>query len=329
MIHIPRKNLILPPNWRENLLQYMDPMVPKTRMRGRYKLSVVRSDGSIARETPWFDNVITNGGLDLYGTNPSLIQYCHVGTGSTVPAVTDTGLTTWLASTNTTTTGSAVANGTSPYMAYTQVTYRFPAGTATGNLSEVGVGAASGNTSMFSHALILDGGGSPTTITVLSTEALDVTYQIQNYPPLVDVGGSVTLSGTTYTTNMRSANAGGAGYWALGAGANALDSGGLSYGSAAYSTQTLGAITATPAGTSITAPAPVLSSYTNGNYYRDATINCGLTDVNCAGGIGSMTLVCGSVGRAALFQCSFTPVIPKDASHIMSLVIRHAWARYP
>jgi hypothetical protein len=337
MIHIPKRDLILPPDFHTNPSQYMDPAaVMMNRMRGRYRLRVWRSDGTLARETPWFDNVITNGGLDLFGARSAAVAFCLVGTGSTAPAVTDTGLTTFLASTSTVTTGSTAASGTSPYMAYSQFTYRFAAGVATGNISEVGVGNSATNTNIFSHALILDGTGTPTTITVLSTEALDVTYQIQNFPPLVDVNSSVTLSSTTYTTLIRASQAGAAQSWALSAGGGgaALDGAGLGYGSgfslmSTYSTQTLGAITGTPAGSASLVPVPSVQAYTTGNYYRDTNLNFALGDGNSAGGVGSMILACGASGRSGQFQVSFTPVIPKDGSHIMTMIVRHTFARYP
>jgi hypothetical protein len=307
------------------------------RMRGRYKLDVVRSDGTIRKSTGWIDNVITNVGLDNIGNHLSSYAYCHCGTGSTTPAVTDTGLTTWLASTNNVTASSAAASGTSPYMGYYQATYRFAAGTATGNISEVGIGPNSGNTQMFSHALVLDGGGSPTTITVLSTEALDVTYQIQNFPPLVDVtGGSLTLTGATgspFSTTVRASHAGSAGNWSA-----QFPNGGMYYGSgyslnSVYATQTLGAITANPAGTGYSVPSPTNQAYTNGNYYQDATLSFALIDGNAPGGVGSADLWFGPSGCMGSFQVSFSGTgavpIPKDSSHIMTWYVRHTWARYP
>jgi hypothetical protein len=306
------------------------------RMRGRYKMRVTRADGSIRVDTPWFDNVITNVGLDGIGNHTNVYGYCHCGTGSTAPAITDTGLTTWLASTSNVTTYSTSASGISPYMGYYQATYRFAAGTATGNISEVGIGPNAGNTAMFSHALVLDGGGSPTTITVLASEALDVTYQIQNFPPLVDAPGTLTLTGATgspFTTNVRASHAGQASNWSA-----QSPQGGMFWGSgyslnSVYATQTLGAITANPAGSSYSVPSPSNGAYTNGNYYLDTTLSFALGDGNAPGGVGSADLWFGPGGCMGSFQVSFSGTgavpIPKDSSHIMTWYVRHTWARYP
>ena len=308
-----------------------------SRMRGRYKFAVIRSDGTVRVSTPWMDNIVTNAGLDDIGNRNGPLTYCHVGTGSTTPAVTDTGLTTWLASTNTVFAGPTyAASGISPYMGTTTVTYQFAAGVATGNISEVGVGPNASNTNMFSHALVVDGGGSPTTITVLVTEALQVTYQLQAFPPLVDVSsGNLTLTGATgspFATVVRAAYAGNSQYWAP------QPYGGMYYGSGyslngTYATQTLGAITAAPAGTAYSVPSPVNQAYSNGNYYMDSTLNFSLTDANTGSGVGSAFLCFGPSGSMGAFQVSFTGTgsvtIPKDGSHIMTWYVRHTWSRYP
>lgn len=337
MIFIPGKTLALPPRALLVPLDYMDPVANiVSRLRGMFKLDVIRSDGSLKKSTGWFPNLITNAGLDAIGSTVGWLLYCHVGTGNTAPANTDTSLVTWLASSNGYQTQTGAANGISPYMANRTQTIRFAAGTATGNLSEVGMGPNIGNTGMFSRALILDGVGAATTITVLAAEALDVTYQLNNYPPLADVAGSVVLSGITYTTNMRAANAGATASWDL------LGSAGIGqYGErggcvttnpmTTYSTQTLGAITAVPAGSSSgTAVAPTYLTYTASNYFVDTQVNFGLGDGNSSGGIGSAVISLGrAFGRFGNFQCSFTPVIPKDATKVMMMVVRHTWARYP
>ena len=69
------------------------------------------------------------------------------------------------------------------------------------------------------RALILDGGGSPTTLTILSDETLDVTYTIRVYPPTTDVTGSITLDGVSYGYTIRPCNVSTSGtgsyYWDL------------------------------------------------------------------------------------------------------------------
>ncbi len=177
-------------------------------MAGRYKFTVRNSEGHITKETDWFENLITNNGLDLIWTSPSFAfgiksfnPYCVVGTGSTPPTFTDATLQAYLA------IGTAVAEvpyayvaGPPPYWEHGAV-YRFGTGVAAGNLSEVGVGW--GNTNLFSRALIKDAFGVPTTITVLSDEVLDVTYVLRVYPPTTDVVVPFTLNGAAITVTAR------------------------------------------------------------------------------------------------------------------------------
>ena len=99
-------------------------------------------------------------------------------------------------------------NSTSPYYISHIVEYHFAIGAAAGNLSELGVGWASSGTTLFSRALILDSGGTPTTITVLSDEYLYVTYEHRFYPSETDATGSIVFTGNiggTYTYTLRPA----------------------------------------------------------------------------------------------------------------------------
>ena len=71
-----------------------------TSLQGEYRLVINRQDGS-QQDTGWFPNLILNQGLDRLGlgTNPyySIIRYAHVGSGTTAPAATQTGLVTFVA----------------------------------------------------------------------------------------------------------------------------------------------------------------------------------------------------------------------------------------
>jgi hypothetical protein len=155
----------------------------KMGLAGRFKLTMTNvTDGSV-RETEWFDNIVTDSGLNGIGTT-NMVARCYVGTGSTTPADTDTALTSFLAANSSGGTPVSAASVSSPYYSKNTMVYRFAAGVAAGNISEIGI-APSGTVPqpLFSHALVLDGGGSPTTVTVLSDEILDVTYEIRAYYP--------------------------------------------------------------------------------------------------------------------------------------------------
>lgn len=191
---------------------------------GRYKLQVIRPDGSVRQEVE-FDNLITNQGLDwvyspptfaVYGgVGHNLMGFCSIGTGTAPPADADTKLGTFgtFASVygNTTISSSYIAGSPSIWQYITTIT--FPAGVATGTWSEIGVGpvgppgALSVTTEpsgpyLFSHALIVDGGGSPTTISVLASEQLVVTYTLQLYITNTDVSYPAFLINTTSTTGI-------------------------------------------------------------------------------------------------------------------------------
>lgn len=185
--------------------------IAHSQLAGRYQLTVRNTEGQITRQTPWFDNLITNNGLDLIFNTPSyafgvkdLNISCFVGTGSATPVVTDSTLQAYLASGSTSSTDSAVyVVGPPPYW-YQRRTYRFGTGVAAGNLSEVGVGAAFNN--LFSRSLIKDNVGNPITITVLSDEVLDVTYELRVYPPTADYSFNVILNGVSTSVLARTLN---------------------------------------------------------------------------------------------------------------------------
>lgn len=161
---------------------------------------VIEIPGSRKLKQDWSNNLILDAGLNRMGdTTSAWVNYCHVGTDNTVPTVSDTGLGGWVAS-KTFTTSAYSAKGSAPYYGYKNYSYRFGQGVAAGNLSEVSVGWSATNDSMYSRALIVDGAGDPTTITVLSDEYLDVFYELRCYPPddlLTPRAGSITIFEST------------------------------------------------------------------------------------------------------------------------------------
>lgn len=155
----------------------------KIGMRGRYKLAV-KKNGETVRETDWFDNLITNQGMDLITTSTATLDFCQVGSSSVAPAFSDVVLGSRIAgvqSVNYTTTLDASNR-------YTIIsnTYTFPSGAAAGNIAEVGVGTAATGNVLFSRALVLDSMSNPTTITVLPDEDLVVIYQLWIKQPTED-----------------------------------------------------------------------------------------------------------------------------------------------
>lgn len=166
------------------------------------------STDEIVKETPEFKNLVLTTGLSRMAVG-TWIDRCVVGTGSSTPVASQVSLDSFLASTTTTATGVSDTGGiqvtTAPYYWYGRRTWRFAVGTATGNISEVGLGW--GNSNLWNRALIKDVNGNPTTITVLADEYLDVVSEVRVYPQestgsfnLVDKVGAVI---STHTVNIR------------------------------------------------------------------------------------------------------------------------------
>ena len=206
------------------------------------------------------------------------------------------------------------------------MTYTFAAGVATGTWSEIGVGpAASGGAItlepsppyLLSHALIVDGGGSPTTISVLASEQLVVTYTLQLYFSNVQTAYTPFMINTTSTsgsimpgrisqinTTFPTAGAG-----------NGL----LLY----LATGTFGAITGYPTGTLSPQVSGTSASYTTGNYYL--TINT-TTPVNSNFvNTWSMIYVESSAGH---FQMSVSPSVVIGAGMSFTFQYNVSWSRH-
>ncbi len=314
MIYLRPKYLLIPKK----------EMVAKPRMAGFFKIEAIKLDGTKRVLADWFPNLILDTGLNRWGTG-AIITHCQVGTGNTAPVNADTALVTYVAGSSTQQASANGAQGSPPYYGYQQYTFRFAAGVATGTLAEVGVGWASSG-SLFSRALILDGGGSPTTITVLADEVLDVTYELRFYPPLVDVTDILTISGVDYDYVFRASGVTSASYWPL------IVTGaiGASGGESVAYNGAIGAITATPSGTQGTQTSSSVAAYSNNSLQRDISILFGLNNGNVSGGISAIGLALGSSSArnaGGAYQASFDPPIPKDATKTLTLSYRVQWAR--
>ena len=313
MIILPNKSIIFPSTLG---------------VAGRFKLTATKVESGKSRVlADWFDNLILDQGLNRWGTG-AIITACQVGTGNTAPAATQTQLANFLAGTTSIQSQTTSAQSTPPYYGSRIFTFRFNAGAATGNLSEVGVGWSSASGNLFSRALILDGGGSPTTITVLSDEILDVSYEFRTYPPDTDSVFSINISGTDYDCVLRAHSVTSAGHWAL---VTSAAIGQSVNGNRAYN-GALGAITTGPSGTQDASSSQVASAYSNNSFQRDFTTTWNLNDGNLSGGISAIGLCDNNGGNGfgrcgGSYQVSFSPAIPKDASKTLTISHRVQWAR--
>jgi len=282
---------------------------------GKYKIMVGKKPGGIESEqrivTDWFTNLITDGGLNRLGTssfNHSSI-YCQVGEGSTTPSVEDVNLTDYVAYTQT----KAKTDTVDIPSLYQQrvTTYSFALGAAAGNLTEVGVGWGS-TTNLFSHALILDAEGSPTSITVLSDEYLTVVYSYRIYGLLADSTGSVTFTGNiagTYNWTLRHSS---------------FEPGliTLPFDFTTYATAydgSIGIINSYPSGVKDYLEC---TAYVSGSLTTSVTVSASITQGNFASGIKSILFQLGDS-----WQVEFDPVIPKTDQDTLSITFEMTWGR--
>lgn len=299
-----------------------------------------------------FHNLILNSGIDLFCLNNStlaaLVSRCSVGSNNTAPALGQTLLLSPLGSvTGPTDQGTTYIPGPPAY-SQRSFQYDFSVGAIVGNVAEIGIGPGTYNvTPLLSRALVLDGGGSPTVVSVLVTESLRVTYYIRNYIYSSDIVGVVTIGGINYNYVIRAAtwnndptnygllgSFGGissqvGGSWIFNSSLNLTTRGVSGVGTiAAFSTQTLNTIANIPANTGGAVGCGFYTNvaYTAGDYYKDAIITIGLTEANTlTGGIGS--IVYG--GNFGFYQMSFTPKLPKTALNAFALVLRITPSNYP
>lgn len=277
----------------------------------------------------WKHNLILNSGLDLMATS-SFLAACQVGTGSTTPVVSDTALQARSAGSTTIQSESyGTSNGASPYYGWRRKTYRFVAGTLNNvNVSELGIGPATTGPVMC-RALVLDGGGSPTTITVLVDEVLDVTYEFRLYVPTANNSGTFTLAteGTTHdwVCSPCDVDAAQNTSWDYSLGSNNFDiaSEGAYAGAVVAESNTPLAVTAGYAGTLLGTSVNSTAAYVGGTYYRQFTLNLDLDQGNFATGLGRVIYTT----RAGCYQWTFTPKIAKLATKKLTLVLRVSWAR--
>lgn len=287
-------------------------------LKGHFKLSVQRPDRTDVYE---FDNLITNAGLDSIGNsayaNNSNLNFCLVGSGSSAPANTNTSLASFIA-------GNAITSSTSGMLsdhgALTN-TYVFAQGAVVGNLAEVGVSDKIDNTGMlFSRALILDSGGSPTTITVTSIDILTVTYELDLYWPTSDTTTTLTDGATTYTVTGRAAENTSGAWWAQSI-SNAYGGANNVWWSITAYTGSIGPITATPSAQLGYSAEYTRGAYSSGTYSRTDTA---LIDINTWN--GNLTAFEWTSPLGA-YQFGFSPAIAKDNTKTLTLSRTISWAR--
>lgn len=309
----------------------------KVGLQGEYRIEVRGGDGQIRQETDWFDNLILNQGLDRLGTSGTVkFNRAVVGTGTIAPDETQIALQAQIAASATSTSPISSTNSGAPlYETQLVYSYAFTQGAVVGNISEIGV--AWDTTNLFSRALIVDGGGSPISITLTAIDQLTVYYRLTLRPTLTDTTGVVDISGTPYNYTARAAQVGSF-FTSPGSLFGGTDSNLSSFSTCGASGSTgwwgvrgtgstLGSITGSiTGGTQVGgSSSSTFSSYTPGTYYRDSTLSLPIASGNASGGIVTLWSYWSSTD--AQYQWQFSPAIPKDNTKILTLTFRFGWSR--
>lgn len=176
----------------------MNIKMPPVRLGGRFRL-VTSKDAEckqVVEDTGFFDNLITNTGMNRIGqvttgttTIGSFSVICGrfvVGSGSAEPQFTDTALQNPVAFASSDV--QFVSESSNYERGWYEITVRhqFGKGQAAGNLSEIGIQQTNASGPLWSRALILDGAGNPTTITVLPDDFLTCYYTLRIMIPKED-----------------------------------------------------------------------------------------------------------------------------------------------
>lgn len=309
------------------------------KLKSRYKIKTFGRSGDIRNEMPWAENMVLNGGLvamlGSVANNVNIRPVCGTGNSAVIP--TNTTLASFLAgSLSSAISVSTMQNtGTAPYYVKHTFTWRFPIGAVVGNVAEVGAamtsGAPTASTALFSRALVVDANGDPSTVTVLSDEYLELTYELFIYAP-ADLSGSfnqmVDGVSTPFSYTIRpSLMATSATGWR-----NAIPAGPFpinpvassSASSTVVSSGSIQNVVDDISGTASRVTSGVWTAAANTtSFYRDSRYSMGLDDANISisafrfGGMG----VC--------FQMSISPPLVKVSTKTYYIDIRYSVSRSP
>lgn len=296
-----------------------------TTVSGHVTLAVGKEDGSSREVRADFPNMVLDSGLDQLargGWDGNSVFYAHAGSSGAAVDAAQRGVLARLNDTYRSGRSTKVVS-LDPFSVEETNTYRFRAGSAQGNVAEIGFGSGTSkdysNYPLFSRALVLDEFGSPSAVTVLADEYLDVTYVVTLTADVTDVPftmnlstGSVSgvlrraqlpaLGGTNVPTNMFS--------FAPGRPYEVSDGTiGPSSGNITTGTQKINAN-----------GSRMWRDYVPGTFYRDTDLKLDVADGNLSsGGFSAMWLYEGSY---ASFQMSFDPPVPKTAERVFTFGIR-------
>ena len=327
----------------------------KIGMRGEYR-AVVREavydvdgnlvgPGAVLHETPWGKNLITSVGFDklLTMTSGALLLTGVAGAGNTAPTEADTTLASYKGKCSTQTIESSTFTSTpdgSGNIVWERVfkcTFNPGAfGGSAVNIAEAamamdGAGTVNASTQVFSRGLLVDAFDAPTTVSVGTTEYLELFWR---YTRFIDAEKTFTMDftllGVATSTDVVMkpfkndpssdsfhrwwANSDGvqsdriehlvsAFYYALGGNDN--------YNPYVYDGALQAGFVTVPSGNKLALPGSsyAYSAYSTGSKNRTFTLTIAPSDGNLTAGIAAMTVQWGMSG----YQMSFDPPIAKKA----------------
>lgn len=295
-------------------------LVPKHGVGGLFRITGRLPDGRQRVLAEWQKNLITDGGLNRWGTGAPIVN-CSLGIGTTPPTVLDTNLVAFRRQQNSIINQTTGVITSSPYYQFLRWDFVFNPPGEELSIAEVGVGWGAGGASLWSRSLIKDVNGAPLILQWLPDETLTVTYEARLYPWLADVPHTTVISGVTYTGILRPSWLGGAGY-------NTFNNSALTIAdvnsSNAYS-GTIGVNTAGPSGTAATGVSTA-DAYLNEVLKGTGKVVWGPTSANFAGGVAAVVLM----PRTQSGQVSFVPPIAKLNTHTLTINFdTGVWGRQP
>lgn len=290
-----------------------------TGVAGKFRMVAIKPDGTQRVLADWFDNLILDIGLDQIGQRSSVVSRVYVGADNTPPTVADTAMGDVIANTGSTTTSLSGNTTSAPYYGWRRLTFRFAAGAAEGEISEVGIGWDAATNYLFSRSLVKNSEGDPITVTVLGDELLDVTYELRLYAPTADVPFVFDLAGIERSCVARASSVTDTAWQPL-TQFNGVDA----YSFSAHS-GVIGTVAQQPSGVGYPVSTGLIAGYETGSFERNFTFTFPLDAANYAEGIKAFRL---KTDYAGTFQFSVDPPIMKDANKILTINATVTWSRY-
>lgn len=300
---------------------------------GEVRCIVKREDGSTKEDTGFQKNLILNQGLDFFGGGKGvdIFASCAIGSGNAVPAHTQTQLSSFLAITTGTQSSikyDYVPDASNLYKTNKVYKYIFT-GLNNANVSEVGLvsqGTTSTNYYLCTRALLKDATGTPTTITVLLGETLEVYYKLWKIVSVLDASYTVNmLDGkggiTPYNCIIRPYNVGSS---SNEIGNNATD---ISFNQTWFSSLDLSPITSGLPKQDDANSTVAITPYVAGTYKLQVQSKITTAQAN-----RNIRMI-GVTSRFINYQCRFGSVagdnpIPKTSLQTLSTAFEFSWGRY-